>query len=96
MLRVRYSEPFAKIFEQDVANEGGQHRNLEIGDGEDVFDRPDEPSRPSHAGTLKLPHQQIGIEQEDDESYFDESPPTILFHEWKGPIQWRHSPLLLG
>jgi hypothetical protein len=35
---------------------------------------------------LKFSHQEIGIEQEDDERYFDQGPPSIFLHRQYCPF----------
>jgi hypothetical protein len=73
-------ESLPKEFKKDIPDERCYRGNFEIGGGNYISDRPSYTPRLSHAGTLKFSHQKIGIEQEDDKSYFDHRSPDIVFH----------------
>jgi hypothetical protein len=76
----RLLQLLSKEFEKHVSDECRYDGDCEVGTRKDIAQRPGEtPSRP-HARPLKLPHQKIGIEQENDERYFDHRSPDILFH----------------
>jgi hypothetical protein len=78
------SKPSPQKFEQAVADHGSGGGDGKIGQGEDIAQRPDDsPSNPN-ARALELSHQEVGIEQEDDEAYLDEGGPEIFLHSAQG------------
>ena len=56
-----------EILENEIPDESRDGGNQEIGSGKNVPEGPDQaPLRP-HARAFKFPHQEIGVEQRDDE-----------------------------
>jgi hypothetical protein len=70
-------------FEKNVPDQGGDHGDCQIGEREDIPDRPCHAALGSPTGALKFSHQQVGIKEEDDEPDFDQSPPPDVFHRGK-------------
>src|ERR1700677_1537816 len=78
-------ESLPKKFKKDIANECSCCRNFKIGNSENILDCPHyAPLRPQ-TRTLKFPHQEIGIKQEDDKAHLDHRPPNILLHRTSPP-----------
>ena len=67
-------------FNNDIADERGCNGNRKIGGGNNVRNSPGDAQFPSFSGVRKFAHQQVDIEQEDDERYLDHGPPDRLFH----------------
>jgi hypothetical protein len=65
----------SKIFKNYVANQSGNDGNSEISKGEDI---PDGESQPFSLTVCisKFTHQEVGIEQEDYETNFNQGPPN--------------------
>jgi hypothetical protein len=70
MTRLSGLEAFAQVFEDDVADEGGDEADDEVGSGEDVVEAGGE-GFAGGVGVGELAHQEVGVEEEDDESDFD-------------------------
>src|ERR1035441_8291038 len=73
-------EFLSQKFEKDIPKKRSDQRNFKVGNRKDIADGPDESLLLSHAGVLKLPHQKIGIEQEEDKTYLDHRSPDIFLH----------------
>jgi hypothetical protein len=67
-------ELLAEELEDEVACEGGEDSNGEVGEGEDVLKGEGEGLAGSGVA-VELAHQEVGVEEEDDEGYFDERTP---------------------
>src|SRR6202043_2257203 len=74
------SQSISEKSNQPIANQCGDPRNSEIGGSENVAESPHQSTLPPHARALKFAHQEIGIEQEDDESCFYHRSPDTLPH----------------
>ena len=59
------------MFEDDVADEGGDDADGEVGKGEDVVEGGGE-GFAGGIGAVELAHQEVGVEEEDDEGDFDD------------------------
>ena len=73
MLRVGWAfrlKLLAEELENHVADEGGDVRNDEVWDRQDVVDREPE-STTGAIGASELAHQEIRVEEEDDEPDLD-------------------------
>jgi len=66
-------ELFAQVLEHYVADERGDQGDYQVGDGEDVLEGEGHGFAVGVGGG-ELTHQQIGIEQEDNERDFDDGP----------------------
>lgn len=64
------------MFEDDVADGGGDDRDGEVLDGEDVVEG-DEQSFACAVGAVEFAHKQVGIEEEDDGCDFDQRSPKL-------------------
>ena len=69
----------SKKFNKHITNERGYYSDLKIGHRKNIFNGPKQALAPGYTGTLKFPHQKIGIKKEDDETGFDCRPPNV-FH----------------
>ena len=63
-------ETFAEVFEDDVADDGGDEADGEVGGGEDVGEG-EWRGFAGGVGTVELAHEQVGVEEEDDEADLD-------------------------
>jgi len=64
-------ELFAEVLKDDVADGGGDDGNCEVPDGEDVVEGDGE-GFTAATGAVELSHEEVGVEEEDDESDLDE------------------------
>ena len=64
-------EIFAQGLEDEVGDGGGEDGDGEVGDGEDVGEGDGEGFSVA-GGTVELAHQEVGVEEEDDEGDLDE------------------------
>ena len=64
-------ELFAEVLEDDVADGGGDDGDGEVPDGEDVVEGDGE-GFAAAAGAVELSHEEVGVEEEDDEGDLDE------------------------
>src|SRR5208282_1160096 len=78
-------ESLSKKFKKDITDERGHHGNGKIRCGKDVSDRPAHAPLLPHPRALKLSHQEVGIKEEDDKSYFDHRSREILLHRKSTP-----------
>ena len=69
-------ELFAQVFKDDVADRAGEDGDGEILEGEDVV-QGDAEGLACAVGTVELSHQEVGIEEEDDETDLDYGPPDV-------------------
>ena len=69
-----------KKFKQNVADEPGYDGDFKIGRSKDIPKRPGDAPLLSHAGALEFSHQEIGIEQKDDKTYFNHRSADIFLH----------------
>jgi hypothetical protein len=65
---------------KDVSDERGYDSDFKIGDGKNIFHRPNEAPLLTYTRALKLSHQEIGIKKKDYETYFDRRSPSIFLH----------------
>jgi hypothetical protein len=65
------------MFKDDVANESGDERNDEIRQGQDVVEGVSQ-GLAATAGDGEFAHQEIGIEEKNDESNLDDRPQNRL------------------
>ena len=65
---------------ENVANQRRDRSDLEIGTGENVRKGPKQAILLPQARAFKFSHQQIRVEQEDNEPNLDQSPRDILLH----------------
>ena len=61
----------AEVFEDDVADGGGNDGDGEVLDGEDVIEGDGEGFAGS-VGVVELAHEEVGIKEEDDERDLDD------------------------
>ncbi len=73
-------ELFAQKFEEDVADDGGDDGDFKIGGGTDIAQGPDQATLPPGAGAFEFSHEEIGIEEEEDEGNFDHRSQDIFLH----------------
>jgi hypothetical protein len=73
-------ESLPKEFKKAITDERGDHGNLEVGRRENIYDCPRYTSLLTHARAFKFTHQEIGIKQEDDKTYFDNRSPDTFLH----------------
>jgi hypothetical protein len=73
-------EFLSQEFKKDITDERGYSGDSKVGSGKDIFDCRGYASLLSYAGTLKLSHQEIGIKEEDDETYLDHRSVDIFLH----------------
>ena len=73
-------ESLSERFKKHIADECGYRGNSKIGDGKNISDCPTYTSALSQARALKFSHQEIGIKQEDDETYLDDRSPDLFLH----------------
>jgi len=59
------------VLEDEVGDGGGEDGDGEVGDGEDVGEGDGEGFAVA-IGTVELAHQEVGVEEEDDEGDLDE------------------------
>jgi len=64
-------EIFAQGLEDEVGDGGGEDGDGKIGDGEDVAEGDGE-GLAAAGGAVELSHEEIGVEEEDDEADLDE------------------------
>jgi hypothetical protein len=74
-----YSESGPKKFQERLTDRRSYNRDCKTGSGEYVGQRPEQASLPSHAGVFKFSHQEVGIEQKNNESDLNQHPPSDLF-----------------
>ena len=67
-------EFLAEEFEEDEAEGGGDDGDAEVGGGEDVVEG-DGQGFVVAAGGVELAHEQVGVEEEDDEGDLDDRTP---------------------
>jgi hypothetical protein len=60
--------------EEDVSGQGGDQGNCEVVFGEDIGESPSQAAFLGDAGALEFSHEEIGIEQENNKGYFDQTP----------------------
>ena len=77
---MRFLESGSQEFENNVADHCRDGGNLEVGQGKDIRESPEQALPGSHAAAFKFSHQEIGIEQEHDERDLDQSSPAAPFH----------------
>ena len=73
-------QSFPERFHNQIADEGGDDRDQKIGPCKDILDGPGQASRVSCPGALKFPHQESGIEREDNKEKFAYRSQNIFFH----------------
>jgi hypothetical protein len=66
-------EFFAEVFEDDVADEGGDDGDEEVLAGDDVV-QGDGEGLAGAVGGVELAHEEVGVEEEDDERDLDNGP----------------------
>ena len=64
-------EFFAEVLEDDVADQGGEDGDGEVGGGEDVAQGEGE-GLAAACRAAKLSHEEVGVEEKDDEADLDE------------------------
>jgi len=59
------------VLEDEVGDSGGEDSDGKVGDGEDVAEGDGE-GLAAAIGAAELSHEEVGVEEEDDEADFDE------------------------
>ena len=65
---------FPEMVKNNVAHEGGNQGDHEIGNREYILNRVSQGLPLRAVGVRELPHQKVGIKEEDDETHLDEGP----------------------
>src|ERR1700682_4271477 len=80
VVALRTLDSIAQRFDHDVADQRGDERDDEVDGGDDVVDGPEEASASGGPGAREVPHDQVGIEEKDDEADFDRGPAQSFEH----------------
>ena len=74
------SQSISKKCDEPVADESRDRCNSEVGYSQNVDESPHKSPFPPHRRPLKFAHQEIGIEQEDDEPRLNHRSPDTFLH----------------
>jgi len=87
-------ELLAEVLEDDVADGGRNDGDGEVLDREDVNQGDGEPLTWA-TGAVELAHQEVGVEEEDDESDLEQRTQDVV--EWsRGQWAWGHEMMITG
>ncbi len=69
-------QPLAQVLEDDIADGAGNDGDGKVSGGEDVEQGHAE-ALADAAFPVELPHQEVGVEEEDNECHLDDGPPEM-------------------
>lgn len=77
---MQFLKSSSQRFDENIADDRGDRGDFKVGGGEDVSERPGEAFLLANARVFKFSHEEIGIEQEDDESDFNRRSQGIFLY----------------